>query len=107
MPKNKIRKIRNKWYAQNPYCPNCGVLMVLPDDVPGFPKMRNIPDNMCTYDHKYPRTTELRHVEAHRNSLLCNKCNNEKARLDDLKYLGLDGIRARCGRFPQDLKKTE
>lgn len=31
----KNRLLRNKMWESNPYCENCGVLTILPKDVPG------------------------------------------------------------------------
>jgi hypothetical protein len=68
----------------NPYCPRCGVKMILPEDLPNYgPKLKVIPDNMCTLEHVHSRLNPLRGVPFP-NTILCAKCNHEEGRKDEL-----------------------
>jgi len=62
-------------YLKNPYCPECGVFMILPEDVPGSTQKQLQPDNMCTYEHIFDRNDPDRKANK-RNRILCKKCNN-------------------------------
>lgn len=85
-------------FNKNPYCPQCNVLMVLPETVPKDAKgrIKVWPDNTCTYEHARSRIDPLRKKhEPYRNSILCLKCNNEKGAMDVQRFLSIDDQRER------------
>lgn len=63
-------------YRKNPYCPICGVFMVLPMDVPKSGDRQLAPDNMCTYEHIFNKNEPSRKFNKSCNRILCRKCNN-------------------------------
>lgn len=74
--------------------------MVLPEDLPNYgPKMKYLPDNMCTFEHIHSRLNPLRGVPFP-NTILCNKCNQEENNIDMLS-VGIDELRERSKRHPQ------
>src|SRR3972149_5057373 len=98
MSKKGLQKRRRKLYHNNPYCPRCGILMILPEDLTDYgPKMKNLPENMCTIEHTFSRLDALRQ-QPFPNSILCNKCNNEVGKLDE-KNIGLNELRIRSNRL--------
>ena len=60
MSKVRNRRRRIKLYEKNPYCPECGTLMFLPEDVPQSGERQFQPDNMCTFEHIYGRANNDR-----------------------------------------------
>lgn len=84
---NSRKNTVQRWYKVNPHCPECGVKMILPKDVPGIISVSgNVtllwhPDNMATYEHVFVRAHPLRNLAnkdklfGHKNRLLCKKCN--------------------------------
>lgn len=100
MPCTKqLKKVRNRLHAANPHCEKCGILTILPEDLPytidalGTKQIDNIP-NMATIQHKYHKLHPLRRVVNRRERRLflwCYKCNNqywlEYEQPAQLKYL--------------------
>ena len=98
---SRFRKMLAKLYNKNPYCPKCGVFMILPEDIPDKKPgvKKNVPDNMCTYEHSQPRCSPYRlGTIPNKNGILCKKCNEIKGYNDEIKYLGIDGMRVSSGR---------
>lgn len=103
-PKNQ----RKKLYAENPYCPFCGVKMILPEDV-GFvdivhgdgtltQNLKYAPDNLCTIEHLYSRFNPQRQTRNQNNErrriICCKKCNQDRGRQEELN-VGIDELRRR------------
>ncbi len=86
----RIKERRNKLFGKNPFCPDCKIKMILPEDVgfitlpDGNRKLKIIPKNLCTIEHKYtvndPRRYLKNHNKEERWSILCVKCNNDRGR---------------------------
>ena len=90
---------RKRLYDKNPYCPRCGVEMILPEDLPRHPRKvyepTVHPDNMCMYEHKYSRLNKKRGTrDESQNSILCRKCNNELGKIEENK-LTIEELRKR------------
>lgn len=86
--KRLTKQLMAKW-KDNPYCQRCGVLTILPQDVPGkinthtgVKQIKKTPDNMATIQHIYDKLHPLRLVDTNdaRHLLWCNKCNSEDAK---------------------------
>ena len=97
------RQFRRERYDKNPFCPQCGVKMILPEDLPKRKKNSNMPayypDNMCTYEHIHSKLNENRGKVSCCNKVLCNKCNHE---FGEIEYcnLGIEAIRERIDILP-------
>lgn len=111
---SRLKKIRNKLYKQNPFCPDCSVKMILPEEV-GFITLKNgnrrlksQPKNLCTIEHKYtrldPRRRERNCNSELRWSLLCAKCNNNKGRVDHDRRLKIEDKWRISGKYPKKYK---
>ncbi|HDY66603.1 hypothetical protein LCGC14_1350540 [marine sediment metagenome] len=94
------KNVRNKQYTINPWCVRCGVLMILFKDLP---RNRNgniakiLPDNMCTYEHRFTRYEMVdRLANKIENGIVCNKCNNELNRIEELK-MPIEELHRRSG----------
>lgn len=82
---NYIKNQRRRLWEANSYCENCGVLTILPEDVPGkinsagVKQIKTVPDNMATIQHKYDKISgkrETKNTPEERVHLLwCTKCN--------------------------------
>lgn len=76
------RNRRTALYKQNPYCPFCGIKMILPEEI-GFRIVNNkkilndTPANMCTIEHTQHKGSDLKGLP-NSNIICCKKCNNEK-----------------------------
>lgn len=110
MTKNYIKKgkaKRDKLYYQNPYCPRCGVEMILPKDIPKNKKgyLKYEPDNLCTLEHKYTRFEEKRGSKKNSNGILCKKCNREVAAEKEINMLSIEERRRRSGRHRKDFNQ--
>lgn len=81
---------RNRLWNINPRCEKCGVVTILPIDVPGacydeagLLHIKNVPDNMATIQHKYDKLHPMRQENRsakkreRRRFLWCIKCNRE------------------------------
>jgi hypothetical protein len=90
-------------YDKNPYCPICGVLMILPEDlaVNQYGKIKYFPDNTCTYEHLFTRA-DARRKSNRRNMILCRRCNNK---LNDIEMsqMPIEELWERSGRKPQNI----
>lgn len=86
MGSNYIKNQRRRLWEANPHCENCGVLTILPEDVPGkinpttgIKQIKHVPDNMATIQHKYDKISGKRHLkdtsEERVHLLWCTKCN--------------------------------
>lgn len=84
--RKSFKQQREKMWQQNPHCRRCGVLTILPKDVPGARFKPNgqlmikvVPPNMATIQHKYDRLHPNRKKETKekRHFLWCAKCNWE------------------------------
>lgn len=80
---SKSSKQKVYLWKKDPHCKRCGVLTVLPKDVPGDHidasgcfSIIDPPDNMATIQHPYNRTHPLRKMGG-RHLLWCYKCNQE------------------------------
>lgn len=69
------RNFVKKWVERDPFCPQCGVEMVLPK---GF----DYRDNIATYEHEYSRYNPKRGKVKGKNLVICKKCNVENANRD-------------------------
>lgn len=60
--------------------------MILPQEITGFPKMKVVPDNMCTIEHFYSRLNSRRgKVRGETTTICCTKCNNQRSFDEHLK----------------------
>ncbi len=106
--KHERKKARRKQlYEQNPFCPDCNVKMVLPEDVGFFTHkngLRSIldnPDNLCTLEHKYSRLNPKRKEPVNnevRWFILCTKCNNKRSKIDHETFLTKEELHERSQR---------
>lgn len=83
------KKQRTKLWLINPHCENCGILTILPEHLPienfknkDRSKLKTVPDNMATIQHKYDRNHPLRNKkisanDSRRHFLWCYKCNHD------------------------------
>lgn len=104
-----IKRLRKRLFLKNPYCPVCGVLMVLSESIPRDVKGQLLyhPDNLCTIDHTYSnynpeRTEENKHL----CTIMCHKCNNEKERKESA-HIPIDELRRRSGRGLDKIKTSQ
>lgn len=100
--RSNIRRRRNALYKQSPYCRQCGVFMVRPEDLPKKSKYSNVvafqPDNMCTLEHTVSKLQPNRQEYVYcRNTILCRKCNEENAR-KEIEQLPIEELRRRSKR---------
>lgn len=102
-PTSKLQRIRKRMFKDNPNCPFCNVLMVLPESLSDSSRGQN---NMCTIEHIYSRLNPLRNRN-NRNEImiLCMKCNANKARAEE-KVLGLNNLQKRS-KIHQNIKRNE
>ncbi len=115
MDSRKLKK-RKKWlYNQNPYCPNCGTKMILPEKGEGKFKHKN---NEATIEHlnnKYhlkerrkPQLSEEGRKSCEtrkgRTILLCRECNEALAN-EETKKLPLEELHERSGRGRRAVKE--
>lgn len=101
----KLRKQRTRLWEEDPHCRNCGVLTILPHDVPGYqPESKFVsPDNMATIQHVYSRLNpERRQINGTRGNqpeprhlLWCFKCNQEDCK-KEMDELGIEELRKRA-----------
>lgn len=88
--RQRIRGFVRRKYTLNPFCPECGVKMVLVDELPGYKigksRIKHFPPNTCTYDHTYSRLDLNRGVGNYTNSIMCYKCNHAKGVHDQNKF---------------------
>ena len=85
----RIRNQRKRLYIQfEGKCENCGILTVLPEDLPKRPRKEGgahtellvVPPNMATIQHKYDKLHPLRNItdrRERRHFLWCYQCNRE------------------------------
>jgi hypothetical protein len=82
----QLRELRLSLWISNPRCEKCGVVTVLPSDLPysvdkkGNKILKGVaPDNMATIQHKYDKLHPFRHVKTSERRLFlwCLKCNSE------------------------------
>lgn len=77
----KLRARRNKLWAEDPHCRQCGVLTVLPQNTRNH-KL----SNLATIEHIYSKLNPKRLIQPEVNEirriLLCQKCNLENAAKD-------------------------
>lgn len=103
------KRLRIALFNQNPHCENCGVLLILPENVPGnyiangVNKLRTTPDNMATIQHIHPRDHPDRGKTngQRKNKLWCFKCNMEDNREQE-RLLGIEKLRERAKRHPMN-----
>lgn len=94
----RYQRVRTRMFNLNPYCPECGVLMILPKTLPRSPtgKVKFFPPNICTYEHIHSRINPDRKLHIpNKNRILCLKCNNKKGREDELTLLTKEEIKQR------------
>lgn len=94
---------RFKLYNENPFCPDCNKKMILPDDIGyiideiGNRKLKYIPDNLCTIEHKYtvndPRRYKANHTNEERWSILCKKCNLMRGHKCEFNKMKLEKVK--------------
>ena len=99
MSKNQNKHRRTKLYEENPFCPECGVFMGLPEDVPQSGIKQFQPDNMCTFEHIFGRANGDRKYNKTVNRILCRKCNNEFNKSEE-QVLGKEVLWDRSGGYP-------
>ena len=110
MPAQKRKKrFVKKHFQKNPFCPQCGVLMILPEMVEGYPKVNHYPKNLAVYEHTNTRVNPLR-GEPTLNRIVCWKCNQENNKKNEERFLSLDDLHKRAKNdkfYPRefDLKK--
>ena len=93
-------------YLKNPYCPSCGVKMILPEDLPKDNSGNLVyePDNMCTYEHVCSRLEgSKRKYNRKSNIILCKKCNAKLGAEKEAKLSKYD-LWTRSGRWPSNIK---
>lgn len=90
MSKQKRKQFKNRrgrLWKLNPNCPGCGVLTILPEDMPPIVKGldRVLLDSMATLDHVLPRADPRRtkQTSSSRTRLLCHGCNQKLARVQN------------------------
>ena len=103
----RLRLRRTKLYEQNPFCPDCNVKMILPEEIgfnvtkSGVRKLKYTPDNLCTIEHKYSKVNPQRKEPVNNEMrwlICCKKCNGERG-LNDIKtHLTIEEERARSKR---------
>lgn len=94
MANNYLQKQRRRMWMNNPCCENCGVLTILPEDVPGrvnssgIKQIREVPSNMATIQHKYSRLHPKRGTNPNErvHFLWCTKCNAEESIIQEREY---------------------
>ena|SRR5579859_5848124 len=96
--KRKKRFVK-KHYLVNPYCVQCGVKMILPEDLPknkgGI--IKYFPPNTCTYEHKFIRLhPERKDRVEKKNYILCKSCNEKNGNEQCLELIGIEGMRERA-----------
>lgn len=97
---NRKKRFVKRMYELNPYCTQCGVKMILPEDLPRVSgssnRIKYFPPNTCTYEHKFIKLHPDRKKNDHsKNSILCKKCNEENGNKQCIELLGVEGIKLR------------
>ena len=100
---NQLRR-RAALFAENLFCPDCGVEMILPDDIPRVTEqhergqmgnLKYFPDNLCTMEHPVTKLEpDKRRASREMLSLLCKKCNGLRGRETELR-VGIDELHTR------------
>lgn len=93
----RIKRRRTRLFGENPHCPKCGVLMVLPETLEKRRgQIRYFPPNTCTIAHRYSKVHPQRqeYIE-NKNGICCVKCNVEDGHNELTALLTLDEIRER------------
>lgn len=98
---HRKKRFVKRMYEANPYCPQCGVKMILPEDLPkdksNPPRIKYFPPNTCTYEHKFIRLhPDRKNQEANKNFILCKQCNELNGSKQCLEILGEEGIKERA-----------
>lgn len=89
---NQKTRFKKKQFEQFPFCPRCGVRMILKN----FGQHGKIPDNLVTLEHVFsrnPHEIKMRqrfhktgvHDHNRRWMILCWKCNREKGIEENMK----------------------
>ncbi len=97
---------RAKLFAENPFCTECGIEMVLPDDIPKVTSPREkgqignlkyFPENLCTIEHPVTKwEPEKRKKSREMLKILCKRCN-EKLGADAQINAGIEELHIRSG----------
>ncbi len=100
---------RAKLFYENPFCPDCGVKMILPDDIPKVTSkhekgqlgnLKYFPDNLCTIEHLFTKfEPNKRKANREMVTILCKKCNEIHGRKSELKA-GIDVLHEKSGNEP-------
>lgn len=102
----RLRKQRERLWRTNPHCYYCGNLTELP---PHMQHLKNQKDHYATIEHIYSKYNPLRRTPnttmEQRHVLACYKCNQEKARQDELA-VGIEELRRRSGQHKSPKKRV-
>ncbi len=104
----RLKKLRTKLYNVNPFCSECDVKMILPEEVGykiyrngGIKNIKEHPDNLCTLTHTLsifdPQRQENR---VNKRILLCLKCSGKKGMELTNNHLTIEEQRKRSGSAP-------
>lgn len=95
MANQYLQKQRRKMWDKDPRCENCGVVTVLPEDLPGkisklgIKQIKVVPPNMATIQHKYSRLHPNRGLapnDERVHFLWCTKCNFEENLIQEREF---------------------
>lgn len=104
----RLRRRKEYLYKKNPFCPRCGIKMILPPRGKrcSSPKMATIEHKNNKYhpEKRYKKQTleERQNASKHRTGrtgLLCKKCNEDIAN-EETKSLPKEELWRRSGRKP-------
>ncbi len=81
----RYKRRRTRLFNENPHCPFCGVLMVLPESLPDYgPRIKVFPDNLCTIEHLFSKLNPEKPKQG-KTMICCKKCNEDRARAEESK----------------------
>ena len=94
--KKSYKNVRKRLFNKNPYCPRCGVRMILPENLElENGKIKYFPTNTCSYEHRYTKIDkEKRRNNKGMGSILCKQCN-ELAGAERQSQLSIDELHNR------------
>lgn len=111
----RLKRRRTQLFKQNPFCPECDVKMVLPEEVGyvierngGRKNLKENPDNLCVLTRKYKKFESERQdnlTKEIRWTICCHKCNHKNSIEVENKILTIEEKRKRSGSIPlKDIK---
>ena len=104
-----VKRRRRKLWLQDPTCRFCGILTILPEDLPP----NSVKNTKATIEHLDSRYNPMRGAYqgmsgkiAERCTLACWKCNNDRNKVEQ-EQVPIEELRKRSGRGLSIFQKEE